>query len=55
MYKIIYGDINNENTIECLIKQNPQIIIHLISLNQSQSGENINTAFDINVKSTYVF
>ncbi len=49
----IIGDLILEETIDRVFKKNPDIIIHLISLDQESSEKNIEKALDINVKLTW--
>ncbi len=49
----IVGDLILEETIDKIFKANPDIIIHLVSLNQEDSEKNIEKALDINVKVTW--
>ena len=50
---IIIGDLILEQTIDKIVNVRPNIVIHLVSLDQEDSKNSINNAIDINVKITW--
>ena len=48
--EIVIGDIRNEKIINLITRHEPQIIIHLVSLDQNESEKNYNKTFITNVQ-----